>query len=522
MSRHARATEPPAPGVSSASRLDPHVAVAVVLGALFIAIALPVLGTLPHDFDEAWLVLDARFIHRGLRPFVDFAHHETPLHLYLLTASGELFGRTLFGYRMVSLVSLTTSGFLLFWLARPFVGPTPALIAQAVFLFSAVQARSLTAVPETPALLFTLVGAVLLFVRDGRWSARASGLAFVTALLIKPTCLVVALAAALSLAYARAWRRLADFAAAGTVAALAGLAWVILLSDGIFAEVLRFQLARVGTHRVGMWAIDSGFTDMRRLGGIETPRQWAVVNFKSFFLSRVESTPVSIFVLALLAIPLWVRGCARSRPAFQAFVVLWPASYLLLNFVVMDFVSPRYFIAFFAFSAFLCAGWAWLAERVAGRLAVAAVGAIVCVALVSHLASTLGSDSDPWVWGRSDWIAHEYPRVVSFSPILFAATGAEPGCGFANSALTYGPFGEAFLLTERTRRFRFDDERLIACLRANPDIPVVVDWAFYFFTRPGSRLREYLAGEGSAQRLFFSPDAVEQWDRPLLRMSPLR
>ena len=53
-------------------------------------------------------------------------------------------------------------------------------------------------------------------------------------------------------------------------------------------------------------------------------------------------------------------------------------------------------------------------------------------------------------------------------------------------------------------------------------MPVVIDWAFYFFTRPGSRLREYLAGEGSAQRLYFSPDAVQQWDRPLLRMSPLR
>jgi hypothetical protein len=106
--------------------------------------------------------------------------------------------------------------------------------------------------------------------------------------------------------------------------------------------------------------------------------------------------------------------------------------------------------------------------------------------------------------------------------MLFAATGAEPGCGFANPALTYGGFGETFLVTERTRPFRFSDERLIACLRANPQTSMVVDWAFYFFTRPGSPLRQYLAGEGSAQRLFFSPDAVEQWDRPLLRMNPFR
>lgn len=494
----------------------------MVLAALFVAIAMPVLGTLPHDFDEAWFMLDARLIRRGLRPFVDFAHHETPLHLYLLTAAGEVFGPTVFGYRMVSLVSLAASGILLFWLGRPFAGPIPALIGEGVFLFSAVQARALTAVPETPALLFTLLGAVLLFTRDGRWAARAAGVAFVLAVLVKPTSLVVAVAATLGVAYAGQWRRLADFAVAGVVAAVAGLAWVVVLSDGIFTEVLRFQLERVGTHRVGMWAIDSGFLDMRRLGGIETPRQWAVVNFKSFFLTRVESTPIVVFALGLLAIPLWVGGVVRSRPALQAFVVLWPASYLLLNFVVMDFTSPRYFVPFFAFAAFLCAGWAWLVERFAGRWTVAAVGGVACVALAGRLVSTLGSDSDPWFWGRTDWIGKEHPRVVSFSPMFFAATGAEPGCEFANAALTYGAFGEAFLLTERTRPFRFSDDRLITCLRANPDMPVVVDWAFYFFTRPGSRLREYLAGEGGAQRLFFSPESVEQWDRPVLRMSPLR
>ena len=50
----------------------------------------------------------------------------------------------------------------------------------------------------------------------------------------------------------------------------------------------------------------------------------------------------------------------------------------------------------------------------------------------------------------------------------------------------------------------------------------MIDWAFYFFTRPGSALREYLAGEGNDRRLFFSPQALAQWDRPLLSMSPFR
>jgi hypothetical protein len=271
-----------------------------------------------------------------------------------------------------------------------------------------------------------------------------------------------------------------------------------------------------------MWAIDSGFADMKQLLGITTPRQWAVLNFKTFFLTGVEPMPIAILALGLLAIPVWIFGCARTRPAFGAFAALWPAGLLWLNFLVMDFVSPRYFIPCFAFAAFLAAGWAWLLERIAGTWVVAGLGGLAAVLLAGHYAAVLGSDADPWFWGRSHAIAHENRQVVSFAPIFFAATGQEPGCGFANSALTYGSFGDVFLTTERTRRFQFTDERLIACLRAHPDLPVVIDWAFYFFTRPGSPLRAYLAGEGSAQRLFFSPDAVAQWDRPLLRMSPFR
>jgi hypothetical protein len=36
---------------------------------------------------------------------------------------------------------------------------------------------------------------------------------------------------------------------------------------------------------------------------------------------------------------------------------------------------------------------------------------------------------------------------------------------------------------------------------------------FYFFTTPGSPLREYLCAEGSAQRLFFSREDGENDDQ---------
>jgi hypothetical protein len=202
--------------------------------------------------------------------------------------------------------------------------------------------------------------------------------------------------------------------------------------------------------------------------------------------------------------------------------VLWPAAYLLLNFVALDFVTERYFIPFLGFSAFLLAGVVWLAERYVPPPAVGIAGVLVGVLLASRLANTLGNEQDEWYYGRSAWIAEQHRSVVSFTPMFFVATGTEPGCGFANPALTYGDFGATWLLTERTRKFQFSDARLLECLKADRQIPVVVDWAFYFFVRPGSALREYLAGEGEPQRLFFSPQALEQWDRPSLSMDAYR
>jgi 4-amino-4-deoxy-L-arabinose transferase-like glycosyltransferase len=494
---------------------------AVALSIGFVFLVHPSLDTLVYDFDEAWLILDSRFILRGLRPFVDFAHHEPPLHLYLLTLSGKVFGQALAGYRMLSAVSLAASGLLLFCLARPFVGAIPALVAQVAFYSMPGQVRALAALPETPTVLLTLFVVVLLFLGKGRPSAYASGVAMVIALLIKPTSLVVALAAAASLAHARAWRRLGDFVVSGIVMGTLGLAWMLALSDRVFTDTLLFHVQHLGARSVGMWSIDSGFADIRRLSQIDTPLQYAFSSLQSFYEYPERRLPLGLLVASLLAIPIWVVGCGRSRPAIQAFAVLWPVSYGALNFLAVDFASTRYFVPFLAFSAFLLSGWVWLAQRRA-PLVTTAASIVVGVALLAQLPATLGQKRDPWYYGRAEWITEHHPVVLSFTPMLFAATGAEPGCGLANPALTYGSFGESFLTAPRTKRFRVSDETLVACLKANPEIPVVIDWAFYFFTRPGSRLRQYLAEEARARRLFFSQDALDQWSRPRFTMSPFR
>lgn len=488
------------------------VLVAFALGLAFALLVQPHLPTTEPDFDEGWLMLDARFMARGERPYVDFAHHEMPLHLYFLTFAGDVFGHTPYGYRLVSLLSIAASGFLLFVLVRPFAGVLAALTAEGTFLFASGHVYGIAAVPETSALPFTLLGTVLLFLGRRSVSAYASAAAFVLALLVKPLPFVMVVAAALALAWGREWRRLRDFAIGGVLAAVLGLLWTDSTSDGVFFETLRFHVSRLATRDVGMWTIDSGFADIRERLGITSPWQWAVLTFQNFFETRTSLLPVVLFILSLLAIPIWVLRLTASRPALGAFAVLWPASYLFVNFVGLDFLSMRYFVPYLAFASFLFSGWVWLAGRIAPRGGVAAVAAVLCVVLAVRLTASLEARTDPWFLGRADWISRQHPTVVSFSPSYFAWTGAEPGCDFANPALTYGSFGEQ--LPPGEQMHRFDDAKLIDCLRAHRDVPVIVDWGFFFFTRPGSALREYLAAEGSSQLLFFSPQAMEQWNRP--------
>ncbi|MGH7789711.1 MAG: ArnT family glycosyltransferase, partial [Candidatus Binatia bacterium] len=400
-----RATDPLA-GVPGFATLG----LALLLSVAFAALIIPWLDAMPWEYDEGTFMLQARAILRGEVPFVDFFHHQPPLHLYLLAASGKLFGQTIFGYRLLSVASIGLSGVLLFLLIRPFAGPLPALVAQAIFLFSPSQVHALAAVAEVPMVTATLLGAALLFLGARRWSAYAAGVAFVAALLIKPTCLPMVAAAGLSLVYARDWRRLRDLVLAGIVAAAAGLAWTWWLSDGIFTDIARFQLVeRLGTRAAGMWSIDSGFGDLRRAAGVETPAQWALVSFKDFQLLPDTPLPLVLSALAVPGMAAWVLRCARGAPAVRAFAVLWPLSYLLLNFVAMDYVSAKNFAPFIAFTAFLLAGLLSVAQRAVPPLAAGAVGLVVCGALAACFATIVAPRADPWYSGRADWIARQYP-----------------------------------------------------------------------------------------------------------------
>ncbi len=490
-------------------------AASALLGVAFILASARVLDILPWEYDEGTFIVEARLVLQGQRPFVDFIHHQPPLHLYLLALSGKVFGETLFGFRMLSVVSVAGSGMLLFALTRPFVGVFPALAAEAVLLFCPSQMHALNAVAEAPMVFFTLLGIVLLFVGRGRASTWASGVAFVVALLVKPTCLGVVVAAAASLAWAREWRRVLDLASSGVVAAAAGIGWTIAQTEGVFADLLSVQLRRLGGGSVDVFQVFSteyGFGELRRIFGIQTRGQWALFGFRIFNFWPETYVPGALLLLSLLGVPIWVAALARRRPALRAFAVLWPVSSVVVNFFVLPYVSSKYYVPFLSVASFLLAGVLRLVQRWVGPT-FAAAGS---VPLAMFFVSIVTRHVDPWYYGRADWIVHQYSSLVSFSPMIFAATGTQPACGFVNPANSYGYGAQVLLASDRMVKFRFSDERLVECLRASPETHFVIDFWFYYFTRPGSALRDYLRGEGSSQQLFFSPEALEQWDQPYI------
>jgi 4-amino-4-deoxy-L-arabinose transferase-like glycosyltransferase len=502
--------------VSSGSLLRDRRAhgIAAILAVAFVVVWWPFLSIVPADFDEGWFILESRSILRGLHPFVDFAHHDTSLHLYLLALCAKVFGQTFVGYRTLSLLGIAGSSFLVFCLVRPTMGAVPALVAQMLFLSFPGQLRALVVVPEPPMVFFLLLGIYLLFQRNTRASAWASGIALAVAIMLKPLCLVAVAGAAMSLGVARQWRRLGDLAASGLVGAAAGIAWALYVSDGIFGDVLRLQVLRYATRNKGIWSTNSGVVEMMRAAGIQTPFQLAMSAAREFYHFPETYLSASLLVLSIGGMVAWLRGAARSNTALAAFAVLWPVSFLLVNFAMVDFLSPRYFVPYLAFSAFLLAGIAGVVQRRVGAMLTLSVAAIVCGILVSQLVSIV-REHDAWYVKRAESIARRYPEVVSFSPMFFAATGTEPGCGFENPMLTYGRFGEQFLVAPRLRRFAFSDERIIECLKQNPRLMLLVDIGFYLFTRPGSRLHQYLDGEGSTHRLFFSDEDETQWNLPI-------
>ena len=319
---------------------------ALALSGVFLAVATPALDTLFWDYDEGWFILAARFIRRGMAPFAEFIHHQPPLHLYLLALYDRLFGSDIAAYRLLSASSIALGGLLVFLLARPCAGGAAALVAQAVFLFTPAQIYALCALPETPTVVFILLGAVLLFTGTSSWTAYASAAAFTAALLVKPTSGVAVLAATLSLLYARDWRRFTQFAVAGIVSGALALAWLLLISDGVFADVLRVQVARARTRSAGMWSVASGFEDMRRLAGAESRLQWAVLCFAEFFRFPWTYLPMALFAISVPGAAIWATRLARSRPGLAAFSVAWPLSYVVLNLLLLDFVAAEKFTPF--------------------------------------------------------------------------------------------------------------------------------------------------------------------------------
>jgi hypothetical protein len=145
------ATETPARGPRARSRaaLSP----ALLVGAALIAGFSALRGV--DYFDEGFALQAARRVADGQLPYRDFLWPYGPAQPYLLGGSFKLLGTSLLGWRLLRVVVVALTAFVVYVLARRFAGPRMALLAWLVAACALAQPAN--ASPFPAALLLALL-----------------------------------------------------------------------------------------------------------------------------------------------------------------------------------------------------------------------------------------------------------------------------------------------------------------------------------------------------------------------------
>lgn len=113
-----------------------HWYVLIVLGLIVLAIPYLFHFAIIHDVatDEGRLFYDSSLLLEGMTPYEDF-HTRSPLLIYGMAASQWLFGPTVIAGRLISILSMLISGFLLYLVGKELYSKRAGLIAASIFLF---------------------------------------------------------------------------------------------------------------------------------------------------------------------------------------------------------------------------------------------------------------------------------------------------------------------------------------------------------------------------------------------------
>ncbi len=438
----------------------------LLLATAFAAFSAALLANLAHIIDEGVNILYGGAIARGETPYVDFFYHQPPLHLYVLAAMSHLDPYSVFLHRLPSLVATAASGGFLYAIARRIGPPRAAVASVALFYWNPLQTFDLLALPEAPMLLFSLAGVYgVVFREERRWVVLGAA-SLVVSVLFKPLSLatIAAVGTTLALRPEQRWKLL-PFT---TVIAAGGIAsWVVLhvATDGVFSELLGVTFDR--------YTRKTWFRRLQALTGLQ-----AMV--PAFFTRSPMRFALFSHLLAAvyLSLALLPAGIAGARvflrrdalaPAARVLIRGWLLFPLAFSFFVWEPAWTHYHVQYLPALSILAG---LFLERLAGRSRRGRIAAALWLVLAcaggALFETTMTRDYDAL---RS----LELPgrRLLAFDPFLNVLTRTEPACGLDDPMNQTPP--TVFEGHPTFQRFRVTSRDVIACMEANPDVPILID-----------------------------------------------
>lgn len=177
----------------------------VVLGLIVLATPYLFHFALIHDVatDEGRLFYDSSLLLDGGVPYRDF-HTRSPLLIYALAGSQWMFGPTVIAGRIVSVVSLLLSGFLVYLVGKHLHSKPAGVIGAAIFLFYPIVWISVLCKTQTFQTPFVLLFFYLLILALKKEQARylvLSGIALALAFLVRESSAIYILTLPVLLVY---------------------------------------------------------------------------------------------------------------------------------------------------------------------------------------------------------------------------------------------------------------------------------------------------------------------------------
>jgi hypothetical protein len=462
-----------------------------LLAALFVACAAPLLPTLQYNFDEGVYLQQGLLILGGKLPYRDFFCHQTPLYPLTVAAVAAAIPRSLFVYRLSSLLATALAGLFVYRIATHLLPRKAALTAQLLFYVAPIQFYGLLALPQAIMQLCTIAGIYLVFFRRRRTAVVAGAVLLAVSILYKPLSLPPCIAAGMALLAIphQRWKLLWVVPTGVLVGALAWGVFQVISAD-TFSQLLQLQSSRMaqkgGFETFMEYEV---FRQVAQSDGVRSALGWNLNEHKRAFLfAGVLNGNLWLLVLAAAGQALvWLSG-GRWRNQ-RLLLTLWWACTLVFSLFVWEPIWDHYCLVYLpplVILAALCLDWLWRTARwrvparaaaVLGLLGVTFLGvASVALRRTSYGAETTASNREAW---------------LTFDPFINFVTETEPACGIIDPFNVYGRLSlAARASTPELSRYYIGPDQVIRCLEAHPDAKIAFGFWAHFFVDP--QLRDYL------------------------------